>query len=150
MNVKHYYDCWHEAQQRTQASSEKIQGEIVRNMWWDIDPSTPPQERRANQQREDKCDDIVPTVPCENTLPDRGLGAGEREASDLQDLRGDVQTKTDTEGEAVRQAGMPQGKREAISRVAVGVKCRVDRLKAIGNGQVPLVAATAWRILGGE
>jgi DNA (cytosine-5)-methyltransferase 1 len=25
---------------------------------------------------------------------------------------------------------------------------RVDRLKAIGNGQVPLVAATAWRILG--
>jgi hypothetical protein len=24
---------------------------------------------------------------------------------------------------------------------------RVDRLKAIGNGQVPLCAATAWRIL---
>jgi hypothetical protein len=24
---------------------------------------------------------------------------------------------------------------------------RVDRIKAIGNGQVPLCAATAWRIL---
>jgi hypothetical protein len=24
---------------------------------------------------------------------------------------------------------------------------RMDRLKAIGNGQVPIVAATAWRIL---
>jgi hypothetical protein len=24
---------------------------------------------------------------------------------------------------------------------------RVDRVKAIGNGQVPLCAATAWRIL---
>jgi hypothetical protein len=24
---------------------------------------------------------------------------------------------------------------------------RVDRLKAIGNGQVPLCAATAWKIL---
>jgi hypothetical protein len=24
---------------------------------------------------------------------------------------------------------------------------RVDRLKAIGNGQVPLCAATAWRVL---
>jgi hypothetical protein len=27
------------------------------------------------------------------------------------------------------------------------VDARVDRLKAIGNGQVPLCAATAWRIL---
>jgi hypothetical protein len=24
---------------------------------------------------------------------------------------------------------------------------RVDRVKAIGNGQVPLCAATAWRVL---
>jgi hypothetical protein len=27
---------------------------------------------------------------------------------------------------------------------------RVDRLKAIGNGQVPLCAATAWRLLSDE
>lgn len=37
-----------------------------------------------------------------------------------------------------------------LERVAHGMANRVDRLKAIGNGQVPLVAATAWRILGGE
>lgn len=34
-----------------------------------------------------------------------------------------------------------------VGRVAHGVASRVDRLKAIGNGQVPLCAATAWRIL---
>ncbi len=34
-----------------------------------------------------------------------------------------------------------------VGRVANGVADRVDRLKAIGNGQVPRVAATAWRIL---
>jgi hypothetical protein len=34
-----------------------------------------------------------------------------------------------------------------VGRVADGVAARVDRLKAIGNGQVPLVAATAWRLL---
>jgi DNA (cytosine-5)-methyltransferase 1 len=28
--------------------------------------------------------------------------------------------------------------------------CDVDRLKSIGNGQVPIVAATAWKILTGE
>ena len=32
-------------------------------------------------------------------------------------------------------------------RMANGMDCRMDRLKAIGNGQVPLCAATAWRIL---
>jgi DNA (cytosine-5)-methyltransferase 1 len=36
---------------------------------------------------------------------------------------------------------------DATPRVADGVAARVDRLKAIGNGQVPLCAATAWRIL---
>ena len=32
-------------------------------------------------------------------------------------------------------------------RVATGIKHRIGRLKAIGNGQVPQVAAMAWRIL---
>ncbi len=36
-----------------------------------------------------------------------------------------------------------------LGRVADGVANRVDRLKAIGNGQVPLVAATAFRYLKG-
>ena len=34
-----------------------------------------------------------------------------------------------------------------VGRVAHGMASRVDRLKAIGNGQVPLCAATAWRLL---
>lgn len=37
-----------------------------------------------------------------------------------------------------------------LGRVADGVANRVDRLKAIGNGQVPLVAATAFRLLKGN
>jgi len=34
-----------------------------------------------------------------------------------------------------------------VGRVADGVAARVDRLKAIGNGQVPAVAAAAWEML---
>lgn len=34
-----------------------------------------------------------------------------------------------------------------VGRMADGVAAGMDRLKAIGNGQVPLCAATAWRIL---
>ena len=37
-----------------------------------------------------------------------------------------------------------------MGRVAHGLAHRVDRLKAIGNGQVPAVAALAWRMLGGQ
>tara|TARA_R110000868_G_scaffold85122_1_gene239625 strand:- start:344 stop:994 length:651 start_codon:yes stop_codon:yes gene_type:complete len=34
-----------------------------------------------------------------------------------------------------------------VGRVVNGLAARVDRLKALGNGQVPAVAALAWRIL---
>ena len=34
-----------------------------------------------------------------------------------------------------------------VSRRADGVSCRMDRIKALGNGQVPAVAAEAWRVL---
>lgn len=37
-----------------------------------------------------------------------------------------------------------------IPRVATGIKDSVNRLKALGNGQVPLCTATAWEILNGH
>lgn len=37
--------------------------------------------------------------------------------------------------------------KSGLGRMAHGIPCRVDRLKAIGNAQVPLCAAFAWRLL---
>jgi len=34
-----------------------------------------------------------------------------------------------------------------VGRVANGISNRVDRIKSLGNAQVPIVAATAWRLL---
>jgi len=57
----------------------------------------------------------------------------------------------ESEGQAIKF--IDGGKRKVwitepdVGRVAHGVASRVDRLKALGNGQVPLVVATAWEIL---
>ena len=37
-----------------------------------------------------------------------------------------------------------------VGRVANGVAFRVDRLKAIGNGQTSAVVKLAWKIIGGN
>jgi len=37
-----------------------------------------------------------------------------------------------------------------LGRVANGIPNRVGQLKGYGNAQVPLQAATAWKLLGGE
>lgn len=37
-----------------------------------------------------------------------------------------------------------------VGRVVDGLASRVDRIKCLGNGQVPIQAAVAWKILGGE
>ena len=45
--------------------------------------------------------------------------------------------------------GWQAGWEDGFSRLANGVTNRVDRLRCIGNGQVPLQAAAAWALLGG-
>jgi len=54
---------------------------------------------------------------------------------------------------ATDYAGCDSGGRDGwriepdVGRMAHGVAARVDRLKALGNGQVPACAAAAWRLL---
>ena len=61
-----------------------------------------------------------------------------------------------TNGENAKDAWQPSGCATRpewwdfepnVGRVSHGVAARVHRLKAIGNGQVPLCAATAWELL---
>jgi len=57
-------------------------------------------------------------------------------------------TRRRDEGRAVAEFRGWQSEPD-VGRVADGVAHRVDRLRALGNGQVPLCAATAWRMLKG-
>jgi len=60
---------------------------------------------------------------------------------------GFTQQKYNSGGSPIDGSGEWWSVEPSLGRVAHGVAHRVDRLKAIGNGQVPLCAATAWRLL---
>lgn len=96
---------------------------------------------------------------CKNDLQKRGICKGM--SSDASGVRKDVAHASSTgfkERETKQKclSNIAQNNVEArgiwqiepaVGRVANGVARRVDRLKAIGNGQVPAVAETAWKIL---
>ena len=69
-------------------------------------------------------------------------------------LRSDVQGQRPESGRAwpelsgIGDAGWWQSE-PGVGRVVDGLAGRVGQLKALGNGQVPLCAATAWRMLTG-
>jgi DNA (cytosine-5)-methyltransferase 1 len=60
---------------------------------------------------------------------------------------GFTQQEYNSRGSPIDGSGEWWSVEPSVGRVAHGVAHRVDRLKAIGNGQVPLCAATAWRLL---
>ena len=74
-----------------------------------------------------------------------GAGGGE-DVADSDGERCEEQWRSGAAGEEVSAAGCCGwwSSEPAVGRVAHGVAHRVDRLKSIGNGQVPLVAATAF------
>lgn len=85
-----------------------------------------------------------------NGLPQRKEGAGW--AGTCSEVLGDTNSINGWPGTGRRYGAEIDdtswwGTEPDVGRVAHGVAARVDRLKAIGNGQVPQCAAEAWRIL---
>jgi DNA (cytosine-5)-methyltransferase 1 len=113
--------------------------------------------------------------PISNKSNSRGdIGFNEQQGKGSRNINGSGSQKNVSNASSIRQQG--QGKHEQsinstkncqrqtnyaesigrsefwsveppLGRVANGVAARLDRLKAIGNGQVPLCAATAWKLL---
>lgn len=63
-------------------------------------------------------------------------------------LEGEQWQESEGRGEGLADSSWWEAEPD-VGRVVDGMAFRVDRLKALGNGQVPVVAATAWRLLMG-
>lgn len=140
-----------EFQRWKEASAAAIQeSSELRTMWWDRDPAQASSRQQPDEQPEQERGCTLQQVSRVSTRQPEMEGS--YEGSGLPLLRNGIHLQ------AGQRENVQQGMREQtcvdetqiVPRVASGVTARVDRLKAIGNGQVPIVAATAWRVLSGN
>lgn len=123
-------------------------------MWFDRDPSETPQRQESGEQLDGECRGSMSAMPQGGPYAGRNMGARQGGIGCLQGLQPNVSAEADSSIFHLQQGmlvGMgPDQRRETLEfapRVASGVIARVDRLKAIGNGQVPRVAAAAFTML---
>jgi hypothetical protein len=136
------YQRWKETSTKTLQKSDQL-----REMWWDNDPSQASSGQQPNEQSEQQHCNAMSQMP-RNTTRQREM-EGSHQGSDLPLLCNDIylsesQTKNVQSG-MWEQVSVDEKK--IVPRTDKNIMARVDRLKAIGNGQVPLCAATAWELL---
>lgn len=113
-------------------------------------------EQDGDSQRASEVANSQGTVP-RNGLRDEDVADSDSERSQARVKRGDQRV---SRGRQAHDSTTVEGRRDRaerswwsvepdVGRVAHGVASRVDRLRGIGNGQVPLQAALAWVLLGG-
>jgi len=116
---------------RTEPRDNAWENPVGRCSWWSLDPADLPDTDSERRQQ-------VTGSASSHEAADGGTGWHARQPD------GDYKPASADQG---RRGWWPTESR--VGRVAHGVAHRVDRLSAIGNGQVPAVAAAAWRMLVG-
>ena len=109
----------------------------------------------ASELQRNGCDDHAGISMAGKQIPESGNGCWSQDVAGTCSPRLSP-SRPQSHGQDWQQIrGMPAadswwGAEPNVGRVANGVAARVDRLKAIGNGQVPRVAATAFTMMSGE
>ena len=141
---KDYFDDW---QRRTQGGTAGVLDGNVRCMWWNNDPSETPYRPEPYEQSAGEHTDSMPELPQELSRSGGRLGARQSANGNVRDMRDDVSAEAQQTIQTMRQPNMLEGEGEIIGRVALGIVNRVDRLTALGNGQVPAVVRAAWLLM---
>jgi len=158
--------CQHEGQAKdVQPSGAEVSEGSVRGVRFSESQASAPQGQEPSEQHAGEHSDAVRELPHRAPLDGGESEAKEspaflrrlREAIGSQPLRNPSDTPkeiweraTREEKDWIRMAairGVWHSEWPGVPRVAVGIAKRADRLKCIGNGQVPAAAALAWRTL---
>ncbi len=132
-----------------------LRGDRVQELWFDQDPSETPQGSEPFEQCSREYRDSLSDLPQERALERRDVGSRTGCSSNLRDMQITISAKKESPerscalrgSEMLERDWKARGVKEMVSRTATGVTARVDRIKALGNGQVPRVASTAFTYL---
>ena len=94
-----------------------------------------------------RCAQTPPKRPDSKTGRAEPCGFGHATHPHLSGCEQQWRTQPDEAQHAAAECGGWWSSEPRVGRVADGVAHRVDRLRALGNGQVPLVAAVAFKVL---
>mgnify|MGYP001578629565 CR=1 FL=1 len=145
--------------------SKEISREEMRELCGHGETANTPLGWEPSEQRMGEPDDSLPGLPHQMALGEREESAetagqmfGVRTAGSQERLMQhtceqvvSARRPACEENKNERRVGISWWEIEPnVGRVTDIKKDRVDRLKALGNGQVPIQAALAWRILGGR
>lgn len=139
---------------RVAESFHEVSSEEMQRLWDAGEFTDTPHGQQPSKQRSGELEDTLRGMSCEMALEKReGLieaseevqtlrKASEEERAMQYTFKSDVPTRESFNGSW-------WDTEPNIGRVSAGVPNRVGQLKGYGNAQVPLQAATAWRLLGG-
>ncbi len=149
------YNDWTKKHGISQSAKNNETGLQMQWLWWYKDPATSSQGWEYLEQCHTKPDDSMPEVPHGDSREKRDMGEGQDSDTEaLYSMQRDIPA-TKKQGDLMRQSEMSEGvgqntcheKMGFIPRISTGTINRLNRLKAVGNGQVPAVVATAWNLL---
>ncbi len=135
-----------------------LRGDRMPEVWFDQDPSEAPQGSEPFEQCSREYRDSLSYLPQERALERRDVGSRISRSSNLRDMQITISAKKESPerscalrgSEMLERDWKARGIKEMVSRTATGMTDRIDRIKALGNGQVPRVAATAFTYLASE
>jgi hypothetical protein len=140
---------------RTESQGDEVSQRTMRNMRDEDRLAYSPHRQQSIQQQPREFDDAMRVMPHKMALRTREeqqkdteevsllRQASEKEGALQHSRNQDVPTRRSTHGSWWEIE-------PDVGRVANGVKNRKHRLKALGNGQVPIQAAVAWSVLMGR
>ncbi|WP_225037901.1 hypothetical protein [Pseudomonas aeruginosa] len=135
-----------------------LRGDRVQELWFDQDPSETPQGSESSEQCSREYRDSLSDLPQERAFERRDMGSWIGCSSNLRDMQSTISAKKKSSERscALRGSEMSErdwkarGVKEMVSKTETGINSRVDRIKALGNGQVPRVASTAFSYLASD